>query len=130
MKKAVIYARFRGEESKAFQSIETQLKQCNDYANEIGLSVVKAYIDVCVNCESDDRPSRKCMLKDSRHSDWDVILLANADRLTRNIDEYVKWRRRKRIMVVGSESTPEMEAWLDHFLDECKKYERRIGGRK
>lgn len=114
MKKAVIYARFDGDESKAFSSIESQIKECSDYACANGIEVVKTFIDVPPEKgQKDKRPSYQEMLRDSFHKKWDIVLVTTYDRLPRRITRWAGLRQRKTVIAVNHSLTAEeqQEAW-------------------
>ena len=52
---AVIYARYSSD-SQREASIEGQLRDCKDYAEKNGITVVGTYIDRAYSAKSDDRP--------------------------------------------------------------------------
>ena len=64
MKNCVIYARYSSERQTE-QSIEGQLRICNDFAKHNGLQVLDTYIDRAMTGTNDNRPAFQQMLKDS-----------------------------------------------------------------
>ena len=62
---AVIYARYSSD-SQREASIEGQLRDCKDYAEKNGITVVGTYIDRAYSAKTDDRPDFQRMIKDSR----------------------------------------------------------------
>ena len=52
---AVIYARYSSD-SQREASIEGQLRDCKDYAEKNGITVVGTYIDRAYSAKTDDRP--------------------------------------------------------------------------
>ena len=69
MKTAVIYARYSSD-SQSEQSIEGQLRICNDYAERNGILIVDTYIDRAMTGTNDLRPDFQRMLKDSAKKFW------------------------------------------------------------
>ena len=61
---AVIYARYSSD-SQREASIEGQLRDCKDYAEKNGITVVGTYIDRAYSAKTDDRPDFQRMIKDS-----------------------------------------------------------------
>ena len=57
---AVIYARYSSD-SQREASIEGQLRDCKDYAEKNGITVVGTYIDRAYSAKTDDRPSRRAV---------------------------------------------------------------------
>ena len=66
---AVIYARYSSD-SQREASIEGQLRDCKDYAEKNGITVVGTYIDRAYSAKTDDRPEFQHMIKDSVHGFW------------------------------------------------------------
>lgn len=74
MKTAVIYARYSSD-SQTEQSIEGQLRVCQDYAKSNGILVVDTYIDRAMTGTNDMRPDFQRMIKDSNKRAWDYVLV-------------------------------------------------------
>ncbi len=83
MKTAVIYARYSSERQTE-QSIEGQLRVCNDYAERNEIRVVDTYIDRAMTGTNDNRADFQRMLKDSSKKAWDYVLVYKLDRFSRN----------------------------------------------
>ena len=83
MKTAVIYARYSSD-SQTEQSIEGQLRVCEDYAKSHDIVIVNTYIDRAMTGTNDNRPAFQRMLKDSNRKEWDFILVYKFDRFSRN----------------------------------------------
>ena len=62
--KAVIYARYSSD-SQREESIEGQLRECLEYAEKNGITVIANYIDRAMTATSDNRPDFQRMIKDS-----------------------------------------------------------------
>ena len=84
MKKAVIYARYSSD-SQSEQSIEGQLRVCNDYAKSNNISILDTYIDRAMTGKNDKRPDFQRMLQDSKKKLWDYVIVYKYDRFSRNI---------------------------------------------
>ena len=80
---AVIYARF-SDHTQREESIEGQLRVCEEYAKENGLTIVDTYIDRAMTGKNDDRPAFQKMLLDSRKGAFQVVLVYQLDRFARN----------------------------------------------
>ena len=61
---AVIYARYSSD-SQREESIEGQLRECREYAERNGMTVVGTYIDRALSAKTADRPKFQHMIKDS-----------------------------------------------------------------
>lgn len=84
MKNAVIYARYSSERQNE-QSIESQLRVCNEYAQKNGLYVIDAYIDKAMTGTNDHRPAFQKMLSDCEKSNaFEIVLVYAIDRFGRN----------------------------------------------
>ena len=60
----VIYARYSSDNQRE-ESIEGQLRECQVYAEQIGLTIVGTYIDRAYSAKTDNRPEFRRMIKDS-----------------------------------------------------------------
>lgn len=83
MKTAVIYARYSSD-SQSEQSIDGQLRVCNEYAKSHDITIVNTYIDRAMTGTNDNRPDFQRMIKDSSRREWDYVLLYKLDRFSRN----------------------------------------------
>ena len=83
MKTAVIYARYSSD-SQSEQSIDGQLRVCNEYAKNNDIIIVNTYIDRAMTGTNDNRPDFQRMLKDSKRKEWDYVLVYKFDRFSRN----------------------------------------------
>ena len=83
MKTAVIYARYSSD-NQSEQSIEGQLRVCNEYAKTHDITVVKSYIDRAMTGTNDNRPDFQRMIKDSARKEWELVLVYKLDRFSRN----------------------------------------------
>ena len=61
---AVVYARYSCDRQNE-QSIDGQLRVCQDYAERNGIKIVKTYIDKAMTGTNDNREAFQRMLKDS-----------------------------------------------------------------
>ena len=89
--KAVIYARYSSD-SQREASIEGQLRDCKDYAEKNGITVVGTYIDRAYSAKTDDRPDFQRMIKDSAKKIFDVVLVWKLDRFARNRFDAVNYK--------------------------------------
>ena len=81
--KLVIYARFSSH-NQTEQSIEGQLKICNDFAMANGHTVVGTYIDRAQSGTTDSRAEFQKMIADSDKHTFDGVLVYQLDRFARN----------------------------------------------
>ena len=79
----IIYARYSSERQTE-QSIEGQLRECNEYAKNNNIMIVDTYIDRAMTGTNDNRKNFQRLLKDSNKKAWDVVLVYKLDRFSRN----------------------------------------------
>lgn len=79
----VIYARYSSDNQRE-ESIEGQLRECLEFADRQGITVVGNYIDRAMSAKTDDRPDFQRMIKDSAKHIFDVIIVWKLDRFARN----------------------------------------------
>ena len=92
MKSAVIYARYSSERQTE-QSIEGQLRVCNDYAERNDLKIVGTYIDRAMTGKNDNRKDFQRMLRDCSKHEWEIVLVYKLDRFSRNKYEMAMHRK-------------------------------------
>ena len=83
MKTAVIYARYSCY-GQTEQSIEGQVRECQEYAQHNDILIVDQYIDRAMTGTNDNRTDFQRMMKDSAKKPWDIILVYKLDRFSRN----------------------------------------------
>ena len=81
--KAVIYARYSSDNQRE-ESIEGQIRECEEYAERNGLKVLSCYIDRALSAKTDNRPEFQRMIRDSAGGLFDVVLVWKLDRFARN----------------------------------------------
>lgn len=93
MLNAVIYARFSSSAQRE-ESIDTQVRECREYAEKHDLNVVQVYTDKAKSGRVANRPAFQRMIKDSDSKKWDVLLLYTLDRFARNRFDAAIYRRK------------------------------------
>ena len=83
MKTAVIYARYSSD-SQTEQSIDGQLRVCQDYAKSHDIVILNTYIDRAMTGTNDNRPDFQRMIKDSNRREWNYVIVYKFDRFSRN----------------------------------------------
>ena len=86
MKKAVSYARFSSDNQRS-ESIDAQMYDINEWAENNGYQVVKMYADEAKSGTEDQRDGFLQMiadLKSDRLDDIDIVLVHKSDRFARN----------------------------------------------
>ena len=81
--KAIIYARYSSD-SQREESVEGQIRECTEYANYNGITIIGTYIDRALSAKTDNRPEFQRMIKDSTKRIFDVIIVWKLDRFARN----------------------------------------------
>lgn len=80
---AVIYARYSSD-SQREESIEGQLRECNEFAERNGITVFSSYIDRALSAKTDHRPEFQRMIKNSYKKLFDTVIVWKLDRFARN----------------------------------------------
>jgi len=79
----VIYARYSSEGQRE-ESIEGQIRECTEYCERNGITVVGHYLDRAMSAKTDNRPDFQRMIKDSSKGKFDVVVVWKLDRFARN----------------------------------------------
>ena len=74
MKTATVYARYSSS-NQTEQSIEGQVRVCNDYAERNDILIVNQYIDRATTGTNDNRDAFQQMIKDSDKKALDYVLV-------------------------------------------------------
>ena len=106
MKIGVIYARYSSD-SQSEQSIEGQLRVCNQYAENNDIRIVETYIDRAMTGTNDNRPGFQRMIKDSGQKTWDFVIVYKLDRFSR--DKYETTIHKHTLKVNGVKVVSAME---------------------
>ncbi len=104
---AVIYARYSSDNQRE-ESIEGQVRECKEYAEKNGFTVLHCYIDRALTGKTDDRPSFQTMIKDSNKNLFDVILVWKLDRFARNRYDSARYKahlKKNGVTVVSATET-------------------------
>jgi len=107
---AVIYARYSSTNQRE-ESIEGQLRECHQYAERVGLSVIHEYTDSAISGTSDKRPAFQQMVRDSKSHTFEVVIVWKLDRFARN--RYDAAIYRKQLKDNGVRIVSAMEAFSD-----------------
>ena len=89
LKRAVVYARYSSD-AQTEQSIEGQLRVCQEYAARNDIIILGTYIDRAMTGTNDNRPDFQRMIKDSAKKQWDFVLVYKLDRFSRDKYEATK----------------------------------------
>lgn len=138
MKTAVIYARYSCE-NQTEQSIEGQLRVCQEYAQKQGILIVDTYIDRAQTGTNDNRAAFQQMLSDSAQKQFQYVIVYKLDRFARNKLESVVNKQKLRdngvLLLSAMEQitdTPEghmmetiLEGFNQYFSEELAQKVRR-----
>lgn len=80
---AVIYARYSSDNQRE-ESIEGQLRECQEYAEHNGITILRNYIDRALSAKTDNRPEFQHMIRDSVKGLFDAVLVWKLDRFSRD----------------------------------------------
>ena len=80
---AVIYARYSSDKQTE-QSIDGQLRECNDFAKRKGYTIVNTYCDSAISGKTDKRPQFQQMIMDSKSKQFSVVIVWKIDRFSRD----------------------------------------------
>ena len=83
MEKAVIYARYSSDKQTE-QSIDGQLRECKNFAESKGYTIIGEYIDRALTGRVDKRPDFQRMIKDSHKKLFQYVIVYQLDRFARS----------------------------------------------
>ena len=114
MKTAVVYARYSSEKQTE-QSIEGQLRVCQEFAAQNDIKIIDTYIDRATTGTNDNRAAFQKMLADSdKNPIWDIVLVYALDRFGRNtIDIAVNKQRLQKNNVILISATQRTSVNID-----------------
>ena len=84
--KAVIYARYSSSNQRE-ESIEGQIRECTEYAEKNGITIIRSYIDRAKSARTANRPEFQKMVSDSNSKMFDIVLVYKLDRFSRDMDD-------------------------------------------
>ena len=126
MKLAVIYARFSSDMQRE-ESIDAQLRACNEYAERNGYSVIDEYVDRAKSATTDQRPQFQKMIGDAKKQKFQYVIIHKLDRFSRDRYDHAFYKRELRMAGVTLlsvlehiDSSPEsviMESVLEGFSE-------------
>lgn len=104
---AVIYARYSSDNQRE-ESIDGQLRECKEYADKNGLTIINTYIDRALSAKTANRPEFQKMIKDSNKKLFEVVLVWKLDRFARNRYDSAHYKtmlRKNGVKVVSAKET-------------------------
>ncbi len=85
----VIYARYSSDRQTE-QSIEGQLRECQEYAEANNINIIGTYIDRAKTGLNDNRADFQRMLRDSKNKFFDTVIVWKIDRFGRSREDIAK----------------------------------------
>lgn len=107
MKRAAIYARYSNGPNQRDESIEGQVRECTNYAQQHSLKIVEVYADRHQTGRTDNRAEFQRMLRDAKRGKFEVLLAWKTDRFGRNREEITRNKAFLRLAGVKVEFTCE-----------------------
>ena len=108
----VIYARYSCSNQRE-ESIEGQLKVCHEFAQRNNYTVIGEYIDRAISGKTDKRPNFLRLIDDSRHRQFEKVLVYKFDRFSRDKYDtaiYKKELKKNNVKVISAcENIPDDE---------------------
>ena len=120
--KAVIYAKCNSQ-NQVENSIEKQIKACEDYAKEKGYTIIEKYIDIA------SREQFEQMIKTSSKKKFQAVIVYQLDRFARNRYDFVIYKNKLKkndINLVSAKENIEnnaSEILLDSILEGLMEYQ-------
>jgi site-specific DNA recombinase len=93
---AVIYARYSSSNQRE-ESIEAQVRACQDYAQRNGLKVIDTYADSAKTGTNVEREEFQRMIDDSSKGKFRYVIIHKLDRFSRNRYDSVTFKRKLKI---------------------------------
>lgn len=90
---AAIYARYSSDQQRE-ESIQAQLRACQEYANKHGFIIVRTYIDEARSGTNDNREQFQKMIEDSDNGIFSAVIVHKLDRFARNRFDSAIYRKR------------------------------------
>jgi site-specific DNA recombinase len=140
MKYAVLYSRVStDEQAKEGQSIESQIRICEQYAKDQGLKILQRFVDEGKSTTNMNRPALKDMLGfiQDKNNRVEIMLVQDTDRLARNTIDHlqIKALLKKHGVQLISVSQPIIDDspegnLIDTLLAATNAFQSQITGRK
>lgn len=137
-----IYARFSCDHQRE-ESIEGQVRECREYAEKNGITIIEVYADRALTGKTDKRPRFQKMIKDSEKRLFEVVLVWKLDRFSRNRYDSATYKtklKKNGVKVISAKEqisdSPEgiilesmLEGMAKLFCGSCSKDNKRIEGK-
>lgn len=87
--RAAVFARLASSQQNAISDLNGQVFSCRKYAQELGVEVVRVYKHVGVSGAGAWRPDLEELLRDATARKFEILILEDLDRLSRNAAEVI-----------------------------------------
>lgn len=110
--RGVIYARYSNGGNQTDQSLEGQVRDCREYADEHNIRIVEEYLDAHISGkDAENRAEFQRMIADSGKGNFDIVIVWKTDRFARNRYDAARYKehlKRNGIIVrYAKESIPD-----------------------
>lgn len=92
-KTAVIYARYSSDRQRE-ESIEGQIRVCEDFARRNGYKVLRTYTDSAMTGRTDQRPQFQLMIHDASSRAFSSVIVYKLNRFSRNRYDSAKYKHK------------------------------------
>lgn len=137
--RAVIYSRYSAGPDQTAQSIEGQLRVCENYIRNNGWDYLRYYADAHISGRTDKRPQFQAMMDAAERGEFDVLVVYSADRFSRNKFHSVSYKQKLKSLGIriayAAENIPEgpegilleslMEGWAEYYSAELSRKVKR-----
>lgn len=89
----VVYTRYSSDRQRE-ESIEGQIRVCEDYARRNGMEILHIYADRAMTGRSDQRPEFLQMIRDAASMSFDTVLVYKLNRFARNRYDSAKYKHK------------------------------------
>ena len=118
MKKGVIYARYSCDK-QTDNSTKAQLRECREWAQKNGITIIDTYCDEAISGRTDRRPAFQKMIADAQRGYFDCIVVWKGDRFSRSRADAAKYKTmlKKLNIRVLSVTEPNIEGSQQILMD-------------
>ena len=107
-KRAVAYTRYSSDNQRE-ESIDAQMRAIQEYCSRRGYVLVENFSDEARSATTDNRPSFKRMIEDSKRHSFDVVVVHKLDRFARDRYDSANYRR------ILKQNGVNLESVLEHL---------------
>ena len=137
--RAVIYTRYSAGPDQTVQSIEGQLRVCQNYITSHGWDFVRYYADEHISGRTDKRPQFQEMISAAERGEFDVLVVYSTDRFSRNKFDSINYKKKLKDLGIriayAAENIPDgpegilleslMEGWAEYYSEELSRKVKR-----